>query len=62
MKEQPETTKGMESPEQLAARWRVPLSWVYSRTNEIPFLKVGKYRRVPPSAADAWLQAQQKHP
>ncbi len=56
--------EGFETVEQLAARWHVPVSWVYARTapnaaTQIPHLKLGKYCRFQPSIADAWLQSQQ---
>lgn len=49
-----------ETVEELAARWRVPVSWVYGKTRErgedaIPRVKVGKYIRFIPEQVDAWL-------
>jgi excisionase family DNA binding protein len=50
----------LETVEELAKRWRVPLSWVYANTRRrgegsIPLVKVGKYIRFIPEKVDAWL-------
>ena len=50
----------LETVEELATRWRVPVSWVYGKTRErsegsIPLVKVGKYIRFIPEQVDAWL-------
>jgi excisionase family DNA binding protein len=57
------------TPEELAARLKVPESWVYEKTrarcrNPIPCLRLGRYVRFDWSAVIAWLQAdaaEQKH-
>jgi excisionase family DNA binding protein len=53
--------RNFETVEELANRWRVPKSWVYSKTREtgegsLPKIKVGKYIRIIPEQADKWLQ------
>jgi excisionase family DNA binding protein len=52
--------EGIETVEELAARWRVPVSWIYGKTRErgegsIPLVKMGKYIRFIPEQVDAWL-------
>jgi hypothetical protein len=51
---------GLENPIELANRWRVPLSWVYSKTRKsgpdaIPRIRLGKYLRFKPEEVDLWL-------
>ena len=50
----------LESPEQLALRWGVPKSWIYSRTRKtgpdaLPHIKMGKYIKIEAAVADKWL-------
>jgi excisionase family DNA binding protein len=57
----------LETVEELAKRWRVPVSWVYSKTRErgewsIPLVKVGKYIRFQPEQVDSWLLARGTRP
>lgn len=49
--------------EELAARLKVPRSWVYARTRQrgtaqLPYVKLGKYVRFEPEAVQAWLARQ----
>lgn len=49
--------------DELAEMWKVPKSWVYSRTREtgpgsIPRLKVGKYLRFDANQVTDWLKRQ----
>ena len=61
--------RNFETVEELADRWKVPKSWIYSKTREkgegsIPRVKIGKYIRFVPESADSWLAKQnenQKH-
>jgi excisionase family DNA binding protein len=57
-----EQQERLETVEQLADRWQVKRSWVYTKTasGQIPSVKIGKYRRIRPTAADAWLDAQRE--
>lgn len=53
----------LETVDELAERWKVHKSWVYSKTREtghgsIPRIKVGKYIRFVPKDADEWLRKQ----
>jgi predicted DNA-binding transcriptional regulator AlpA len=53
--------ENFEKPDELAKRWRVPLSWIYSKTREkgpnaIPRIKLGKYIRFKPEEVDLWLR------
>jgi excisionase family DNA binding protein len=53
----------LETVEELAARWRVPRSWVYAKTRDrsagsIPRVRVGKYLRFQSEAVDTWLLQQ----
>lgn len=46
--------------EELAKEWRVPKSWIYSRTRErgpkrIPLIRVGKYIRFVESEVMEWI-------
>jgi len=45
---------------EMAEKLNVPVSWLYSRTrtNEIPFLKVGKYVKFDPEQVMKWIQKQ----
>jgi hypothetical protein len=57
--------KNLETPDELAERWRVKKSWVYSRTREtgpdaMPKVKLGKYIRLEPEQVDAWLANKNK--
>jgi len=57
--------ENLETPDELAARWKVKKSWVYSRTREtgpdaMPKLKMGKYIRLEPDQVDAWLAGKNK--
>ena len=52
----PDSIRHTETPQELAQRWSVPLSWVYGQTRRrgpdaIPMLKVGKYNREEAEAA-----------
>lgn len=52
--------EGLETVEELAARWRVPVSWIYAKTRDrtetaIPRVKIGKYIRFIPEQVDAWI-------
>jgi hypothetical protein len=45
--------ENLETIQELAERWRVPLSWLYSKTrqrgkNSIPAVRMGKYIRFRP--------------
>jgi len=46
------------TPDQLAEKLSVPLSWVYSRTRsgEIPTIRAGKYCRFSLPEVMAWLK------
>lgn len=49
--------------EEIAARLKVPRSWVYARTRQrgaaqLPYVKLGKYVRFEPEAVQAWLARQ----
>ena len=48
--------------EEMAARLKVPVSWLYSRTRikdrEFPVIRVGKYCRFDAGAVMAWIQKQ----
>lgn len=53
------------TPEELAARLKVPDSWVYEKTrrrcrNPIPCLRLGRYVRFDWVAVAAWLTASQE--
>lgn len=53
--------QNLETVDDLANRWRVGKSWIYSKTREtgegsIPRIKIGKYIRFVPEEADKWLQ------
>jgi hypothetical protein len=53
----------LETIKDLAGRWKVQPSWIYSRTREngpesLPRIKLGKYLRFEPEAVDTWLQKQ----
>ncbi len=56
------------TPEELAARLKVPDSWVYEKTrgrcrNPIPCLRLGRYVRFDWTAVATWLTApQETHP
>jgi len=50
--------------EEMAARLKVPLSWVYQRTrsrgrDRLPHIKLGKYIRFEEEAVRRWLETQQ---
>jgi hypothetical protein len=56
--------ESMETVDELSERWKVPKSWLYSRTREtcdgcIPRVKIGKYLRFIPQEVDDWLRRQQ---
>ena len=46
---------------EMASRLDVPVSWLYSRTrtNEIPYLKLGKYVRFDVDQVMEWIQKKQ---
>jgi excisionase family DNA binding protein len=46
-------------PRDVATRWGVPVSWVYSQaeTGKLPAFKLGKYLRFRPAEVTAWLEA-----
>ena len=49
----------------VAEKYRVPVSWVYSRTRQtgpgsIPRLVLGKYLRFEQTEVDAWMRRQGK--
>jgi excisionase family DNA binding protein len=50
--------KHLFTPEEVAAHFRVPVSWVYRKTRErsIPFLKVGRYCRFEMAAVEEWAR------
>jgi len=55
--------ENLETSQELAKRWRVPLSWLYSKTRQrgkncIPALRMGKYIRFKPEEVDSWLREQ----
>lgn len=54
------------TPEELAARLKVPDSWVYEKTrgrcrNPIPCLRLGRYVRFDWTAVATWLTAPEPH-
>lgn len=57
------SSKNLLTVEELADRWRVPKSWVYSKTrikgeNAIPRIQIGKYIRFVPNEVDEWIERQ----
>ena len=44
--------------DEMAKKLDVPVSWLYARTrtNEVPYLKVGKYVKLDESEVWAWLK------
>lgn len=59
-----EEVERMLTPNELAKRLQVPVSWVYSRTrvkgaNTIPMIRIGKYCRFVESEVLQWLKSQQ---
>lgn len=57
-----ENTELLTLPE-MAARLKVPMSWLYSRTrikdSDFPVIRVGKYCRFNPDKVMEWIEAQQ---
>ena len=47
------------APRDVAARWGVPISWVYAQAEagKLPGYKLGKYLRFRPAEVAAWLEA-----
>jgi excisionase family DNA binding protein len=47
---------------EMAEMLDVPESWLYSRTrtNEIPYFKIGKYVKFEPSSVMQWIKDQQE--
>jgi excisionase family DNA binding protein len=63
----PETSPGLLTPAELAARLRVAESWVREKTRErarlrdrdpLPVVRLGKYVRFSWAAVEAWLARQ----
>lgn len=52
------------TPDEAAARLRVPKTRIYRMTSErtIPFFKLGRVLRFDAAALDAWVQAKAKAP
>jgi hypothetical protein len=55
------------TPQELAGRLKVPLSWVFEKTrarcrNQIPCLRIGRYVRFDWKAVVAWLGTQEIDP
>jgi len=55
--------ENLETIQELAERWRVPLSWLYAKTRQkgencIPLVRMGKYIRFKPDEVDRWLREQ----
>jgi hypothetical protein len=55
------------TPDELAARLRVPVSWVFEKTrrrsqldNPLPTMKIGRYLRFDWVQVSAWLQTTMK--
>jgi excisionase family DNA binding protein len=48
--------KDLLKPEQVAARWGVPVShvWRLAREGKVPHVKLGRYVRFHPDALDEW--------
>jgi excisionase family DNA binding protein len=48
----------ISTPEEVAARLKVPVSWVYRRTRDrsIPFMKVGRYCRFEMAVVEEWAR------
>ena len=50
--------------QEMAARLKVPLSWIYSRTrikdSDFPVIRVGKYCRFEAGAVMAWIEKQNR--
>lgn len=44
------------TPEQLAKRLQVPVSWVYKHANRLPVLRCGKYLRFAWPDVCAWMR------
>ena len=56
---------GLLTVEEVAARMKVPTSWVYERTRrrgteQIPHYKLGKYLRFDLTEVNAWLSTMQR--
>lgn len=52
-----------ETLEEFCTRWKVPISWGYRYTrmqgkSRLPHIKAGKYIRIIPTEADAWMIGQ----
>ena len=50
-----------ETLQEFCDRWKLPLSWGYRHTrmkgpDRLPHIKAGKYIRVIPEEADAWMK------
>jgi excisionase family DNA binding protein len=52
----------VETVDELAARWKVPKTWIYERTRKglLPFIKIGRYIRFEPDKVDEALKNQNK--
>lgn len=62
---EPIKIEGVETLNELAARWKVKDSWIYSRTREtgegsIPRIKLGRHLRFITEEVDAWARENSK--
>ncbi len=57
-----ESDRRMLTVDEVAARFRVPSSWVYEHAaaGSLPSFKIGRYRRFDPGEIAAYLQAQRQ--
>jgi excisionase family DNA binding protein len=57
------TSGGLMTAQDVADMLTIPISWVYraSREDEIPTVKIGRYRRFRREAVEAWIVEQESN-